>query len=304
MVAPNDFEFNKETSYDNAFQSCPDEERTVINARAMVEFNSMVETLRALGISVILLEPRETGPKTPDALFPNNWFSTEHDGTLLLYPMMPVGRRLEKRLDALERALPAQRYAVNNVINIGRYHETEHFLEGTGCLVIDHEARIVYAARSERCHPEQLQNFAALRQYESVLFSTEDSRGRPIYHTNVMMSIGERFAVVCPDVIASDAERDNVLQRLKSRREVIELSREQVEQHMCGNILQLRNNLDQALIVMSQRAYNGFTAAQRLRLDTHGRLVPVHLDTIESVGGGSARCMLAEIFLPTVASAL
>ncbi|HET6345857.1 MAG TPA: arginine deiminase-related protein [Myxococcota bacterium] len=298
MVAPTDFEFNAETSHDNEFMHAPREPSEVVNRRAMAEFENMVALLRQNGLTVVVPEPRTSGPTTPDAVFPNNWFSTEHDGTLLLYPMAPVSRRLEKRIDALEAALLAQGFAIRNVINVGRFHETEHFLEGTGSLCIDHDRRVVFAARSERCHTEQFENFVALRGYKhGLLFDTLSRTGQPIYHTNVMLSIGEAFAVLCKESIVGDAQREAVVMALGPHREIVDISLAQVE-GFCGNIQQVRNALGQPLIVMSQRAYDTFTADQKGRLSRHGKLLPVPLPTIERVGGGSARCMIGEIFLP------
>ena len=171
-------------------------------------------------------------------------------------------------------------------------------LEGTGSMVIDHAHETVYAAESQRCHPKQFNNFIHARRYrEGVLFKTRGSSGKPIYHTNVMMSIGKTFVVICGECIVPE-ERDEVLGRLARYHDVIEISIPQMEQSMCGNILQIRNSADEPLIVMSRRAFNGFDDDQKWRLRRHGRLIPVDIDTIEQVGGGSARCMMAEIFLP------
>ncbi len=300
MVAPHDFEFNEETSFDNEFQSRPSISPSVVNRRAMAEFEGMVELLRCHGISVLLPERRTIGPRTPDAVFPNNWVATAHDGTVLLFPMAPPGRRLEKRIDAVEAVLDHDNYLIRNIVNIGRHYETKYFLEGTGCLVIDHDNQRVFAARSERCHEEQLKNFARVRQYETIVFDTCSSTGKPIYHTNVMMSIGEKVAVICLACIPNAEQRRQVFATLDTNHEVIELSLEQVERNMCGNILQVKNTAGKRFMVMSQRAYSGFTSAQRKALLAHGDILQVSLDTIESVGGGSARCMLAEVFLPQV----
>ena len=301
MVAPHDFEFNEETSHDNEFQKKPAQTSDVINRLAMTEFQGMVETLRRHGVRVVIPEARTTGSKTPDAVFPNNWFATEHDGTVMMFPMAPVGRRGEKnRITAVERALMAEGFRFRNIINIGHFYETEHFLEGTGCMVIDHPRKMVYAARSERCHDYQLENFAQLRGYKTMCFSTSSHSGKPIYHTNVMLSVGEQFAVVCAESLTDPNERSALIKSLSEHHEIMEITLEQVEKNICGNILQLRGGRDQPLVVMSQKAFDGFTEAQREFLSHHGELVPVRLDTIESVGGGSARCMIAEVFLPRV----
>ena len=200
MVRPYDFGFNEETGRDNEFQKRLDLSDREINARANAEFQTMVDRLRAEGVFVLILEkPERPYPKTPDAIFPNNWFSTEHDGTLITYPMAAMNRRYERRPEDVEKLLKANGYKIRNVIHVGELDETERFLEGTGSMIIDHRAEVVYAARSQRCHPEQFDNFIRLRFYEQgIMFDTQSSQGKPIYHTNVMMSIGETYAVRLP----------------------------------------------------------------------------------------------------------
>lgn len=299
MVRPHDFGFNEETGLDNDFQQRHDDGSDV-RGRAMHEFAGMVDRLRQEGVEVLILEASPNSwVKTPDAVFPNNWFATERDGTIVSFPMLAENRRAEKRLTDIEDLLCRHGFYIRNLINVGRYGERQLILEGTGSMVIDHSQRRIYAAVSQRCHPKQLHNYMQLRDYdEAVVFETRASTGRPVYHTNVLMSVGERFAVICSQCIANPVERDVVLSRLRERHEVIEITLEQMESHFCGNILQVRNHFGEPLIVMSQRAFNGFSQTQRHRLSQHGRLVPVDIGTIEEVGGGSARCMMAEIFLP------
>ncbi len=298
MVRPYDFGFNEETGVDNEFQKRLELSEQEINTRANAEFQTMVDRLRAEGVTVLILEkPDRPYPKTPDAIFPNNWFSTEHDGTLITYPMAAMNRRYERRPEDVEKLLKANGYTIRNVIHVGELDETTRFLEGTGSMIIDHRAEVVYAARSQRCHPDQFDNFIRLRFYEQgIMFDTKSSQGNPIYHTNVMMSIGETYAVVCLDCIAKDADRKRVLKSLESHFEVIEISMDQMENHFCGNILQVRSAGGRPLIVMSASAYDGFTADQIRRLESHGRILPMDLTIIETIGGGSARCMMAEIF--------
>ena len=298
MVRPYDFGFNEETGQDNEFQKRLDLSDQEVNDRANAEFQTMVDRLRAEGITVLVLEkPDRPYPKTPDAIFPNNWFSTEHDGTLITYPMAAMNRRYERRPEDVEKLLKANGYRIRNVIHVGELDETERFLEGTGSMIIDHRAEVVYAARSQRCHPEQFDNFIRLRFYEKgIMFDTQSSTGRPIYHTNVIMSIGETYAVVCMDCIASEEDRQRVRTSLEKEFEVIEISMDQMENHFCGNILQVRSSGGRPLIVMSRRAHDGFTPDQIRRLESHGTLLPMDLTIIESIGGGSARCMMAEIF--------
>lgn len=298
MVRPADFGYNEETARDNAFQNRPDTDAALVNRKANIEFEKMVETLRKEGVAVLVLEPPEDQrTRTPDAVFPNNWFSTEHDGTLLTYPMMAENRRAERRVQDVERLLSDSGYTIRNCINVGRIDEPSQFLEGTGSLVIDHVDEVVYAARSQRCDVRQFDNFIRLRFYKKgILFDTKSTDGTPIYHTNVMMSLGENFAVVCAACIEGDGDRARVLQSLHRSFDVVEISPAQMERHFCGNILQVKNDSGEPLIVMSENARDGFASAQRRRLEHHGRIVSVDLSTIEAVGGGSARCMMAEIF--------
>ena len=301
MVEPHDFDYNAETGKDNEFQHEPEPQITGVNTKAMAEFQGMVTRLRQEGVKVIILgKSKNPWMKTPDAVFPNNWFSTERDGNVLLYPMMAENRRAEKRIREVEKLLEANEYYIRNIINVGKLSESELILEGTGSMVIDHANRVVYAARSKRCHPVQVMNFLDLAGYhKGIMFDTRSSGGFPIYHTNVMLSIGEQFAVICADCIPDPAQRKTVVENLENSHQVIQISMNQMERHFCGNILQLRDSKREPLTVMSQSAYDGFTPEQRKDLERFGRLVPIPLETIETVGGGSARCMIAEVFLPS-----
>ncbi|WDP88504.1 MAG: hypothetical protein HUN04_01600 [Desulfobacter sp.] len=298
MVRPYDFGFNEETGQDNEFQRRPDMSEQEINEAANKEFQTMVDRLRAEGVTVLILEkPEKPYPKTPDAIFPNNWFSTEHDGTLITYPMAAMNRRYERRPEDVEKLLKANGYKIRNVLHVGELEEKKRFLEGTGAMIIDHRAEVVYGARSQRCHPEQFDNFIRLRFFEKgIMFDTQSSTGTPIYHANVMMSIGDKYAVICLDCISNPEERKLVKSTLEKEFEVIEISMDQMEQHFCGNILQVNSAGGRHLIVMSQSAYDGFNPDQIKRLESYGEILPMDLTVIESVGGGSARCMMAEIF--------
>jgi len=298
MVRPYDFGFNEETGLDNEFQTRLNMSEKEINAKANDEFQAMVDKLRAEGVTVLILEkPEKSYGKVPDAIFPNNWFSTEHDGTLITYPMAAMNRRNERRPEDVEKLLRANGYKIRNVINVGQLDESRHFLEGTGSMIIDHRAEVVYAARSNRCDNKQFENFIRLRFYEQgIMFNTRSSRGTSIYHTNVMMSIGDMFAVICLDCIPDKGERELVNTCLKKSFDIVEISMEQMETSFCGNILQVNSAGGRPLIVMSKSAFEGFTQEQIQQLETYGKILPMDLTTIETVGGGSARCMMAEIF--------
>ena len=298
MVRPYDFGFNEETGRDNEFQQRLANSEEEINTKANAEFQAMVDTLLAEGVTVLILEkPDKLYPKTPDAIFPNNWFSTEHDGTLITYPMAAMNRRSERRPEDVEKLLKANGYKIRNVLNVGELDESRRFLEGTGAMIIDHRAEKVYAARSQRCHEDQFDNFIQLRFYEQgLMFTAKSSTGNPIYHTNVMMSLGDKYSVICLDCIEDKKEQEWVKASLEEDFEVIEISMDQMENHFCGNILQVNSAGGRPLIVMSEKAYAGFTSQQIQRLEVHGHILPIDLTTIETIGGGSARCMMAEIF--------
>lgn len=298
MVRPKDFGYNEETGRDNEFQSKPSMPLEWINKKANEEFQVMVDGLREKGITVLVLEPPISRDiTTPDAIFPNNWFSTEHDGTILTYPMMAKNRKAERRLLEVEKLLNENGYTIRNCINVGRLDEPRKFLEGTGSLIIDHVDEVVYAARSERCDPDQFDNFIRLRFFlEGILFDTRSSSGKPIYHTNVMMSLGEKYAVICLSCIPDKKQRDHVLATLEKSFDVMEITMEQMEKHFCGNILEVRNRQNKSFIVMSENARRGFTENQINFLAQYGEILSFDLSTIEKIGGGSARCMMAEIF--------
>jgi hypothetical protein len=272
--------------------------RELINKTANEEFQAMVDGLRKKGIIVLVLEPPGNhNITTPDAIFPNNWFSTEHDGTILTYPMMAKNRQAERRLLETEALLNKKGYTIRNCINVGRLDEPEKFLEGTGSLIIDHVDEVVYAARSERCHPDQFDNFIRLRFFlKGMLFDTKSSSGKPIYHTNVMMSLGEKYAVICLDCIPDKKQKTQVFETLNLSFDVMEITMDQMENHFCGNILEVRNQKNESFIVMSKNALQGFTKEQTGFLEQYGEILSFDLTTIEKIGGGSARCMMAEIF--------
>lgn len=298
MVPPDDFAFNEQTARDNDFQH---RESNAAEARraAQAEAVAMVATLRAAGLTVLILAKTAETPTLPDAVFPNNWFSTWPDGRLQLYPMRTANRQAEVRPAALISLLQAagRKVTVADVLAAA----PGQALEGTGALVFDHPGRRVFAARSERCDSELVRVHAAERGYQPLLFDTRASTGRPFYHTNVMLSIGEGFAVACLDAVPDPTERRHLREALTAGgRELIELSLTQTEQGFCANLLQLCNRTGERLIVLSQTAHDGLSGLQRTQLGRHGRLLPVAIPTIERIGGGSARCMIAEVFLPTL----
>ncbi len=294
MVRPAAFGFNAETAADNFFQHQVPSSSEEIHHRAVKEFDAMVEGLRLAGIEVLVVKDTPQ-PVKPDAVFPNNWFNTTADGTLNIFPMFAPSRREEKRDDILQ--MLASSYQVKDAWDWTEFEADYKFLEGTGSVVIDHVNRFVYASISERTHPAVLEKFAAANGYKAITFKGFDAQARPLYHTNVMMSIGDGFAVLCPKAIEDDTERIAVAQLLETTgHENIYISLEQL-QSFCGNILQLKNGEGNAFIVMSRTAFESFTVAQRERLELYGTLLPFDITTIEQVAGGSVRCMMAELFL-------
>ena len=297
MVPPKEFGFNPETAQDNEFQNPTGLSKEDILLRVMNEFAIMVEELRSAGVEVIEFDyPLSTLP-TPDAVFPNNWFSTTPEGVLFTFPMACENRRNEVRPEALITAFGNAGYAVTQQDSLLSYLSDDAYLESTGAMVCDHINKTIYAALSQRCDRRVLEDFARRINYESVLsFQTCLPSGSPVYHTNVMMALGERFCVICDQVIP-EYERGYIIDSIKKDRDIISISIEQMNQ-FCGNVLQLTTNTDDKVIAMSQSAYRAFTPAQREQLSQYGKLLPFDVSTIESIGGGSVRCMLAEVFLP------
>ncbi|UAB72789.1 amidinotransferase [Vibrio sp. SCSIO 43132] len=299
MVPPKEFAFNAETAQDNEFQHSVNESTEVIREKAMAEFGNMVKTLRQNGIQVVEFDYPTGQAETPDAVFPNNWFSTTGNGEFFTFPMACENRRQEVRSNALIEALEQSGRQVHSTNeSLLKYTDKHAYLESTGVMVKDHINRTLYAALSQRCDREVLEDYAEQIGYDRVIsFQTAlPETGHPIYHTNVMMAIGESFSVICDEVIP-EYERRFVMKSLAKDRQVISISIEQMNQ-FCGNILELQSVNGDKLIAMSLSAYNAFSDTQRTQLSQHGKLLPFDVSTIETIGGGSVRCMLGEVFLP------
>jgi hypothetical protein len=296
MIRPWRFYPNPETAADNAFQraAASAEESDTLSAAARAEFDRAVATLRDAGVTVHVVEDTPE-PDKPDAVFPNNWLSTHHDGRVVLYPMFSELRRRERRRDVVNEL--RRSYRVTQVIDYSAYETEGQCLEGTGSLVLDHVHKIVYVSLSQRSHPEPLKRFCADFDYEPVTFTATDENGQPVYHTNVVMCVGSEFALVALEMIADARERDAVRARLvETRKEIIELTRIQIA-NFAGNAIELHDSAGARLLVISSRALPTFTPQQRETIERYVRFVPLELPTIE-LAGGSARCMLATIHLP------
>ena len=299
MIRPASFRSNEETGMNNYFQSDLDLSPEKINEKARQEFDTFIDRLREAGVRVVVVEDLED-PNTPDALFPNNWVSFHSSGTAVLYPMFAPNRRRERRMDILDR-LEEERFSIEIVLDYSSAEEDGLFLEGTGSLVLDRENRKVYCALSARADEELLIEFCEDMEYTPVIFTalqTVENERLPIYHTNVMMCVGDRFAIICIESIDDKKERKNVLDHLtKDGKEVIAITEEQMHA-FAGNMLQVLAKDNQPALVMSTSAYESLTQDQLERIEKYGPIIHSPLPTIETCGGGSARCMMAEVFLP------
>lgn len=294
MIRPVSFGFNEQTAASNAFQN-RDADQQAVQDRALAEFDRFVNTLRTAGVNVTVVDDTPE-PHTPDSIFPNNWVSFHDDGTVYLYPMQAENRRLERREDIITNL--EDKFKIGHVIDLSRFEADHRFLEGTGSMVLDREHKIAYACLSPRTDKEVLELFCGQTGYQAVSFDAADERGKAIYHTNVLMCIGSGFAVICVDSIPNPHERIVVLESLKStQKEVIEISFAQMNQ-FAGNMLEVKSEAGETLIVMSKNAFNALSSEQKTVLEKYGKLVYADINTIETNGGGSARCMMAEVHLP------
>lgn len=296
-VRPAAFGFNPETAATNRFQAAGTGQDRIASA-ALREFDGLVVALDTAGVSVVVMEDSPT-PVKPDAVFPNNWFTTHANGVAVLYPMLNPSRRAERRQDWMESLATEHGRGLSAVLDLSHWERRGLALEGTGSLVLDRTNRVAYACRAPRTAEEPLAQWAALMDYRAHFFDGVDAHGVSIYHTNVMMALGEGFAALALDAVPDTVERERLQASLEAGgNEVIALSREQIA-GFAGNILHLRGK-GGAVIAMSERARESLGPKAIRRLEAYGRIVPVPIPTIEQCGGGSVRCMLAEIFLPPI----
>src|SRR5437660_305602 len=294
MIRPARFYPNPETATDNAFQRNAEHGSGALTLVARKEFDAALQTLRAAGVNVHVFEDTAE-PEKPDAVFPNNWISTHHDGRIALFPMYSALRRRERRQDIVEEL--RKHYSVTEVIDYSGFEDEGCYLDGTGSLVVDHLNKIAYVSLSNRSNPKVIQRFADDFSYEPVIFTSIGPNGEPIYHTNVMMCIGAAFAMVGLEMIPNKAERQQLRARLeKAGKEIVELSADQIA-NFAGNAIELHNQSGEKLLVLSSRAGHALTEDQRKRSSRYARLIPLELPTIE-LGGGSARCMMPTLHLP------
>ena len=297
MIRPVRFGFNEQTAESNAFQDVKLAAQTkdVAQDDALREFDEMVRQLRAIGVDVMVYDDT-ADPYTPDSIFPNNWVSFHASGTVVLYPMQAENRRLERRPDIINDL--AERFHVAKVVDLTHFEREGKFLEGTGSMVLDRMHKVAFACLSPRTHPDVLAEFSKQTGYRTVSFHAADAGGKAIYHTNVLMCIADTFAVVCLSAITDPDERLMVRQELeKLNKRIIDISLEQMAS-FAGNMLQILTQKGQKLLVMSTRAFESLTPKQIDLLDDYATLFHFDLSMIEGNGGGSARCMMAEVHLP------
>jgi hypothetical protein len=304
MIRPVQFRMNEQTAVNNYYQKVlEDTLPETVNTKAVAEFDTMVTALKNAGIQVIVVEDSKEFD-TPDSIFPNNWISFHKNGTIGLYPMFAKNRRLERK-DSILEAVEAEGFKIETVVDYSAAEDAGYYLEGTGSILLDRENQKAYCALSERADEELFIEFCEDFEYTPVVFSayqTVNNKRELIYHTNVMMCLGTTFAVVCLASIDDKKERKNLLKHLhEDGKKVIEISEEQVN-NFAGNMLQLKGTNDQSYLVMSQSALESLRPAQVQLLEVHATIISSKLDTIEACGGGSARCMMAEVFLPKTAS--
>lgn len=295
MIRPVRFSYNAETAVNNAFQVENKEEN--VQQKALKEFDDFVVLLKKNDVDVMVIEDTPE-PHTPDSIFPNNWLSFHHDGTMLLYPMYAANRRAERK-DHITDAI-AKKFTVKNKIDLTPYEKENLFLEGTGSMVLDRDNHIAYACLSPRTSKEVLTEFCSKLNYEAVLFTAKDVKGRAIYHTNVMMCVADKYIAICLDSITDNNEKEMVITVIqKTGKEIIDITPEQMS-HFAGNMLQIENKQGEKLLVMSSQAYSSLSNEQKNKLQFFNRIIHSPLNTIETNGGGSARCMMAEIHLPVL----
>ncbi|WP_133712323.1 citrulline utilization hydrolase CtlX [Myroides indicus] len=300
MIRPVAFRMNEQTAVNNYYQKVLDNlTPSTVNAKAQEEFDAFVEKLISIGVNVIVIDDT-LDPDTPDSIFPNNWISFHESGEVVLYPMFAENRRLERREDILD-LLEEKGFEITDIWDYTSAEEDNLFLEGTGNLLLDRTNEKAYCALSPRADEGLVIEFCEEFEMTPVIFEafqTVDGERKNIYHTNVMMCLAETFAVICADCIDDKQERKIVLNHLKeSGKEIITITEEQVN-NFAGNMLQVRGKDDERFLVMSTQAYNSLTDKQLQSIEKHCKILHSSLDTIEACGGGSARCMMAEVFLP------
>lgn len=294
MIRPAAFAFNPQTAVNNSFQKIT--EQLHVHEKALQEFDNFVNILSVYGIKVTVIQDT-LEPHTPDSVFPNNWISFHEDGTVVLYPMFADNRKLERNKNIIEQLSDA--FFIRTTIDLTEYEQKNAYLEGTGSMVLDRDNEIAYACLSPRTNASVLYDFCDSIGYSPVLFNAVDENGKEIYHTNVMMCIADTYVVICYASIKDGLQKQMLADKFKETdKEVIEINLQQMN-HFAGNMLQVKNIAGNQFIIMSTQAYNSLTEDQVSILQSFNPIIHSSLNTIEQNGGGSARCMMAEVFLPS-----
>lgn len=297
MIRPKHFGFNPETSGSNVFQKKNKISNATIRKKTLEEFNHFITLLKKYAIDVIVINDTAKAI-CPDAAFPNNWFSTHHNGKVILYPMAANNRRLERRTDIFKLLQTKHKFKVSASVNLTLYENAGLYLEGTGSIVFDHLNKIAYANKSSRTSPLLVKLLCMILNYSHEMFAAHSKKGKEIYHTNVMMTVAKGFAVVCAESITSKKERNRVVKKLTSTgHEIIDITFKQMEK-FAGNMLQVKNKKGELITIMSKSAFDCLDNGHLEIILKYGKILAVSIPVIESVGGGSVRCMMAEIFLP------
>ncbi len=295
MIRPVRFAFNAETAVNNSFQVAPNDASLAVSEAALFEFDRLVSRLENEGIDVTVVQDTPE-PHTPDSIFPNNWVSFHSNGTLVLYPMYAQNRRLERKQQVLDAI--AEKFLIKYSIDFSVYEANNIFLEGTGSMVLDRENQIAYACLSPRTDKFVFREFCKSLNYTPISFIANDVSGKPIYHTNVMMCVADEYVVICLASITDTLESERVLKTLTSSgKTIIDISYEQMN-HFAGNMLQVHNKEGKKYLVMSSQAFESLTPDQIATIEQFNPIIHSDISTIETNGGGSARCMIAEVFLP------
>ena len=294
MIRPVRFGYNAETAVNNAFQVASTDQLAV-QKMAEKEFDLFINKLQDAGVDVTVINDSHA-PHTPDSIFPNNWVSFHADGTVILYPMFAENRRLERDADIIKKI--SKRFIIHEEIDLSMSEKKNQYLEGTGSMVLDRENKLSYACLSPRTNPDLLAQWAEITGYQTIVFNAADENGTPIYHTNVIMAVADKYVVICLDAVPKPHEREMVIQTiLNSKKEIVDISFAQMNR-FAGNMLQVQNNKGEKILVMSLQAWGALTPEQQEKLKSFNKIVHSNIETIETNGGGSARCMMAEIHLP------
>jgi len=297
MIRPVRFCYNPQTAVDNVFQIVPKEKDEEIQAKALKEFDDYVETLRSKGIEVIVFEDTKE-PHTPDSIFPNDWCSYHEDGTYAIYPMFAENRRLERREDLIEDLQKKYNFKITRKVDLTEYEKQGKFLEGAGVLVFDYPNKVVYCSVSNRAQKDMIELAASELGYKAVTFKAVDHKGADLYHTTVVMALGEKYCLICEDSVCDPKEKEVLWKTLEETgHEIIPITFEQMYAY-AGNALEFMNSKGEKFLSMSRRANNSLTTEQKQKIAKYAELLSIPLEVIEDNGGGSARCMIGDLRLP------